>query len=338
MGRRLVSVLPALLLAGCVCLEVEKVTQKSNPDGVRFALPKPILAFTPKGDGTAELSVEYLPDADNTFAMQSVAVLASDTLDVTVKGGLLEQVSWDANSAAVAEQAIATAASLGKAAADAKAAEAGAAAKAQAEEQAAIRELQEELGAAQATVAALEAAGIGGVELARAKAAVAALEARLEARAPANAPGSNQAWGPVFYEIQDNGTSVELVALPWPFPDAPTQAAFATTKVPKGDRASHLEPSGTVSADRPRSGATRSFVLRADGPLAGARATAIRRLEPLPIEELPNPEGIVDVSWTAKEVTVSLPNGTPAGLYELQLEAALPDQTFLQHSIRFRAR
>ncbi len=96
----LLAMLP--LLGGCVTvLDAKKATATS--EGYRYSLPVPVLQVTPQSDGTMALEVLYLPDPNNTYAVQAKSLLGAHTLDVKTKNGLLDTVSFNTDATGVAE-------------------------------------------------------------------------------------------------------------------------------------------------------------------------------------------------------------------------------------------
>jgi len=105
----------AVCAAGCTWTTVEKVSQGDTTAGIRYSLPQPFLRLSPKNDGGMDVEVVYLPDPSNTYAISAGSVFAKYTLDVTLKDGMLDKVTYDPEATAVAEKAIGTAATLAEA-------------------------------------------------------------------------------------------------------------------------------------------------------------------------------------------------------------------------------
>jgi hypothetical protein len=107
----------ALLAAGCAEINVTKVTRSNDEKtkGIRYALPKPILQVSPRPDGTVAVDVVYLPDLNNTYAVDTWGWLSSSTFQVTLdSGGLLSAIEFKQNTSAVGQQ-VATSAGAGAA-------------------------------------------------------------------------------------------------------------------------------------------------------------------------------------------------------------------------------
>ena len=99
--RILISLCAVFLLTACSTLTVAKVDpDDTKTSGVRFSLPRSFLQVTPKGDGTIDVSVIYLPDPDATFAAEGASYFATHTLDLQVSDGLLTVATWKEDEAA----------------------------------------------------------------------------------------------------------------------------------------------------------------------------------------------------------------------------------------------
>src|SRR5205814_3990913 len=63
------------MLSGCTRLCVQKVPSDpaaaSTVQGVRYSLPRTFLSLTPQADGTLTVEDSYLPDSQNTYAVQA---------------------------------------------------------------------------------------------------------------------------------------------------------------------------------------------------------------------------------------------------------------------------
>jgi hypothetical protein len=353
--RPCVTALLATLLAACTCLTVKNVKVHKDAVGVRFSLPEPIIAFSPKGDGTVEVTTEYLPDEDNTFALDSTVIVASGTTDVTVENGMLKAVSWNGDATAIANQLADTGGNLAKSVGDARVAAAQEQAKVDAAQEAELIKLREDRTALMAELDALNTSGADPSKLNEIAAEIAALDARIAFRSgaapaslPANAPENRSAlapgvaqnaekvWGPVFYRIVDDGAKdVRLEALDWGVVSS-HQLLFETTRLPKQEaRAKSMSPRGSAPLDRPAGGGPRRFTLVVDGPIESASALALRRLSPNPDNNI-DPSTILDVSRSGQIIQVIVRDGVRLGLYELTVRGTRKDNTYLDHPIRFR--
>ena len=95
--------------SGCwTSLKVSRVRPESRckVEGVRYSLPIPVLELRRATDGSIEVAVRYLPDASRTYAIHNSSFLAAHDLQVEVRKGLLESVTWDVDSAGVASSLI----------------------------------------------------------------------------------------------------------------------------------------------------------------------------------------------------------------------------------------
>lgn len=156
-GKVFATVLLGMTMSGCVStLDSSPATPAAK--GMRYALPVPLLKVTPGSDGTMALEVLYLPDPKNTYTVQASSFLGAYTLDVKVKEGLLESVSFNSNSTVVADQLLTTAAAVKKAQIDAD----------QKAEDASIKKAEEAAKVAQASAKALADARLS-VDVAQAK-------------------------------------------------------------------------------------------------------------------------------------------------------------------------
>ncbi|MDB6027448.1 MAG: hypothetical protein JWM68_3671 [Verrucomicrobiales bacterium] len=96
-----------LFIVGCANITVTKVTPKNQAKvtGIRYSLPKPFIQVTPQADGSASVDVVYLPDSDETYAIDTSGWLSSSTFQVALdSGGLLSAVEFKQNTSAVGQQ------------------------------------------------------------------------------------------------------------------------------------------------------------------------------------------------------------------------------------------
>ncbi len=117
MTRAPALIVPAIVMAlgGCVCVTVTKLPPNSDAatiKGQRFSLPRPFIQATPKEDGSISAEIIYLPDPERTYAVKSFSVLANDTLEVATEGEIVKTLNWTGISAAVVEQAAASAGTI----------------------------------------------------------------------------------------------------------------------------------------------------------------------------------------------------------------------------------
>jgi len=118
--------LALLALQACACVStvsVEKATPAST--GVRFNLPEVFIQVIPKADGTYELRKHFIPDPEQEYVVNTTSVFGNYTIDIKRgANNLLESVSFDSDTTALAKQAIGTAATLRAAEIEASAARA----------------------------------------------------------------------------------------------------------------------------------------------------------------------------------------------------------------------
>jgi hypothetical protein len=118
------ALLNALILAatacayGCTTCDVTKVDPTtppaSAPVGVQYSLPKPFLQVTPAGDGSVSVNVIYLPDPNNTYAVNAKSYMAAHTLEVALDNtGVITKVNFAPDTSAVASQAATSAGNVG---------------------------------------------------------------------------------------------------------------------------------------------------------------------------------------------------------------------------------
>src|SRR6266550_2477843 len=102
-SRQLAIVLVAgVAFSGCTTwVDVKKIDPGSDAAGLRYSLPATFLLVQPLPDGSASYTWVYLPDSDNTYAINQHAVLAKFTLDVTLANGLLGKVNAQSDDTAV---------------------------------------------------------------------------------------------------------------------------------------------------------------------------------------------------------------------------------------------
>ena len=107
-----------LMPLGCTSITVTKIAPgrpadkdntKSQVAGQRFSLPRPYIQVTPQPDGSITADIIYLPDPDHTYAIDSWAFLASDTLDLTTDSGIIKSVNWSGDSSAAVQASITSA-------------------------------------------------------------------------------------------------------------------------------------------------------------------------------------------------------------------------------------
>ncbi len=273
--RATAGALIVFLCLGCATTQVvvKKVTGQNPPDGIRYSLPRPFLLVTPNsnGDGGFKAEVIYLPDDNQTYAIDASTKRGKYKLNVAVKDGLLSKVAWAQTDSSIAAEGIRASgeilkSELGRVKAEederrkeSKAAQEEAAKARQALEQdLAAKELDVKL--AEAEVVSADAANdhdkttnsLAALRTAQLKLDQAVLRRDAaktsldeydkkagvaegtfnEPTTPGSpSPGRAQFWGPVLYAIVDDGTTVSLKAMKWN-PSA-TQISFDTAATPK---------------------------------------------------------------------------------------------------------
>lgn len=102
----------AVGLIGCASLNVTKVTPENSKTaaGIRYSLPKPFIQVVPQADDTIQVDVIYLPDPNNTYAVEASSTLSSHTFQTALdQGGMLSAVEFKQNTSVVGQQAAASA-------------------------------------------------------------------------------------------------------------------------------------------------------------------------------------------------------------------------------------
>lgn len=110
-----------LMLTGCTVVKVTKVTNENkNSDikGIRYSLGKPFIKVTPasNGDGSYAVDVIYLPDQDQTYAVDSESYFAKNMMEITVdESGILKKIDWSGTNDALVSEAAKAAGNVTKA-------------------------------------------------------------------------------------------------------------------------------------------------------------------------------------------------------------------------------
>jgi hypothetical protein len=260
-----------LYLASCTTVKVAKAPPESNAKGVRYSLGKPFIKVTPdpKGDGTYSVELIYLPDNDQTYAVDAKSFFTKFTMELNVdENGILQKVDWTKGGDSFASDILGASAELAKADIDRKAAERKAA-----EEEFKVKEkaAKDELKTLNTTLAQKELDSLAANEdlisllaiekpgedvpekIRQARILIKKLEAELktlrksiadsqetvdELLSAKNIPEQTTAYGPVLFEIKDyldkttNKEKVELVAVDWG--DGVKQKIFETVPEVEG--------------------------------------------------------------------------------------------------------
>ncbi len=103
----IVLFLPIFICSCYTSVKVRKVVTGKEM-GIRYSLAKPFIKVVPNstGDGSYTVSVEYLPDESQTYAIDAKSIMASHTLHVVVEDRLLTKIQWNPNDTAVAEELV----------------------------------------------------------------------------------------------------------------------------------------------------------------------------------------------------------------------------------------
>jgi len=97
------------LSAGCASISVKKVEPGKASVGLRYSLPKPFIQVVPQADGTVAVDVIYLPDTQNTYAINTWSFMSSYVYQVSLdQNGLLNAVEFKQNTSVVGQQVAAT--------------------------------------------------------------------------------------------------------------------------------------------------------------------------------------------------------------------------------------
>lgn len=137
-------------------VSVRKVTDKNDATvcGTRYYLPQPFIVARPQSDGSLDVTVEYLPDPTEQYAVCSWSALATHQLSLKLDKGMLSEVNWVADSSAVAAEGVKAAGEVRKTAIEA---EVEAAKAQQAKQETATSGLLTAIAAAQVEVAQAQA-------------------------------------------------------------------------------------------------------------------------------------------------------------------------------------
>ncbi len=97
----------ALILTGCTQMSVQKVERGRVAKGIVYSLPKPMLKVNPLPNGTMQAEFVFIPDPENTYAIDTDSYFASHVFKADVNSnGFLTQVIWSPDSAQVLKDAI----------------------------------------------------------------------------------------------------------------------------------------------------------------------------------------------------------------------------------------
>jgi hypothetical protein len=253
---RYIILVTAAGLVGCsTVVTSERFT--GTQEGIRYALPIPILEVLPQPDGSITVNVKYLPDPNNEYVLRTKSFVSAYTLDVKAgEDRLLQTVTLDQDSTAVADAAIKALSEVAKTKIETAKGERDkeiAASKGTVDK---VATAQASLDKAEAKLAALKElakkfpSDVSSRDIITAEIAVAEYRADLKsAQAAANrlglssfdAPaaevaGFPQAWGPVYYRLEQKRDpktnkieSVKLIS--FAFPNKSGQQLFDTSTI-----------------------------------------------------------------------------------------------------------
>lgn len=106
------SCVVSLVLVGCASMTVTKITPDNSKTvtGIRYSLPKPFIQVTPQADGTIAVDVLYLPDSNNTYAINTSSFMSTYTFQAALdQNGMLNAVEFKQNTSVVGQQVAASA-------------------------------------------------------------------------------------------------------------------------------------------------------------------------------------------------------------------------------------
>src|SRR5829696_6776691 len=96
--------LGSLALVGCIStLTVTKTSEQPGAEGIRYSLPKTLLAVKPDPAGKTDYSLELLlvPDSGHEYAIHGSTFLGKYDLNVTLEDGLLQKIQFAPDDTAV---------------------------------------------------------------------------------------------------------------------------------------------------------------------------------------------------------------------------------------------
>jgi hypothetical protein len=107
-----------IIATSCTTVRVAKVQPGDSASGVRYSLGKPFIKVTPdpKGDGTYTTELIYLPDENQTYAVDAKAFLTKYTMELNVdENGILKKVDWTKGGESTGGNLVGAAGELAKA-------------------------------------------------------------------------------------------------------------------------------------------------------------------------------------------------------------------------------
>lgn len=114
--RALATILMVAVIASSGC--ITNVSGKKEGDksiGYRYALPAPLIEFTPASDGSFTVTPKLVPDDQNRYTVSATSIMGNYTFKISVENGLLKQLIMDGDSTVVADKLITAQAEITKA-------------------------------------------------------------------------------------------------------------------------------------------------------------------------------------------------------------------------------
>ncbi len=149
----------AMVLSGCASMTVTKIESITDTaKGQRYYLPKPVIQVAPQEDGSIAVSVLYLPDTAQEYAIDASSWFSNYSLQVLPNpDGTLSGIYYQGDSTAIAQQAAQSAGAVATQAANYQLGQAQAQQTTVVAAQSAVDTAQATLDAANAALAADEA-------------------------------------------------------------------------------------------------------------------------------------------------------------------------------------
>lgn len=102
LARPLSGLLLLTCLGGCSGVTVKQAAPGTAVTGYRYSLPQPFLVVTPLTSGGVSTRWEFLPDPDESYAIDTWAFLAKQDASIKIVNGQLVYASTDADSSSLA--------------------------------------------------------------------------------------------------------------------------------------------------------------------------------------------------------------------------------------------
>ncbi len=120
--QRFSVVMLPLVLGACISrIDVKKINNAdinavTKAKGVRYSLPQPFVIGTPQPNGKVSYRIEYLPDPDNEYAVNSWSFMAKHKMNLTRNAnGMLKTVTYTQDGSAVPAAMVDTAGNIAQA-------------------------------------------------------------------------------------------------------------------------------------------------------------------------------------------------------------------------------